>query len=305
MKRILLLSIIIAFATGLYCFKQLQVVEENSNAKRIAILLPLSHPALDEIKDGFIKTLSEKMEINYDVYNGNGDRLLMRTQAQKAFDNNYDLVLAISTPIALICNSVSTQRNNNTPVICAGVSENPVEIGLVKSIATSENNFVVVSDHYDFQKQLNALLKLYPTNRIILPFYPSPGLQKQVDELKILCKKMNIELSEVKVYSVNELFAKVDAMLNNDKEVIMVLKDNEIVSGIEALVNLAARKNKILYASDLNSFDKGANLAFGVSEFAVGAQAAKIAFDILQNQKLPSEISSVFADNFELKVKGK
>ena len=288
-----------------YQFETAPVVQNNLKSDKtynVAILVPVSHPALEEIQQGFIQTLLEKVNISYDIFNGNGDRLLMRSQAEHAMQKGYDLICALTTPISLICKEVSSQRKSNIPVVCCAVSENPIEIGLVKSLQSSENNFVVMCDHYDFEKQLKVLLTLHSTKKLILPYYPDSALEKQAKQLQEICKKLGIELLTTKIYTTNELFAKVDALLSFDDEVIIVLKDNLVVSGIESLVTLARRKHKTLYASDLNSADKGAVLAFGVQEYDIGVTGARSAISILRDQKQPSEIPSIYVNDFKVKV---
>ncbi len=301
---------------GFFILNQKNVVRKSNNEDiapcdaisattyRVAILLPVSHPALEEIQQGFIDELSKQVAISYDIYNGNGDRILMRSQADQTIQKNYDLVCAITTPVSLICKEVFSQRKSSIPVVCCAVSENPVEIGLVESLEHSGNNVVVVSDHYDFDQQLNVLLRLHPTKTLIVPYYPSPGLEKQTEQLRIVCEKFGIALITTKIYATHELFTRVDALLSahNNDAVIMVLKDNLVVSGIEALVALARRKHTPLYVSDLNSVDKGAVLGFGVFEYEIGVAAAQKAIYILRDHKQPSEIPSNFIHDFRVKI---
>ncbi len=308
MKKIIVfgISIFLLITSGVIVLtqKKSNVIKspiKSDKTYRIAILLPLSHPALEEIQQGFIETLSKAINISYDIYNGNGDRVLMRSQTEQIMQKEYNLICALSTSAALVCKEISIQRKNTTPVVCCGVSENPVEIGLVKSLETSENNFVVVSDHHDFEKQLKVLLTLRPVKKIVLPYYPAPGLEKQIEELAKISKKLGIELRTIKIYALNELFVKTNALLTSD-DVIIVLKDNVIVSGIESLITLAQRKNTTLYVSDLNSVDKGAVIGFGVQEYAIGAIGAQKALSILHDYKQPSELSSTLVTDFTVKI---
>lgn len=273
------------------------LTEKNHNIRKIAILLPISHPALEEIKDGFLQTLSEVVEVQCDIFNGNGDRLLMLSQAEEALSKKYDLICAIAAAPFLIVQEVAKQRKNNTPLIGCAVDQE-----LITEINTPDRTFVIIDDIYDFKKQLEALLTVTATKRIILPYYSTPGLEKQVEQLKTTCKALDINLKAVKIYSPNELYTNVDALLSNEPEIIMTLKDNVVVSAIESLINIARRKHKTLYVSDLNSVDKGAAIGFGVSEYAIGATGAQKAIDILVHHKKPNEFEHTLMSEFKFKI---
>ena len=60
-----------------------------------------------------------------------------------------------------------------------------------------------------------------------------------------------------------------------------------------------------LFASDLNSGDKGAALAYGVTEYDYGMQAAQQTLLILDKQYKPSDIPVVMVKNSMLKINTK
>ena len=76
-----------------------------------------------------------------------------------------------------------------------------------------------------------------------------------------------------------------------------MLKDNTVVSGLDALIKL----NIPIMASDLDSPDRGAALGFGVHEIDFGIEAAKKALLILEQGIPPREIPVTAPSNFELK----
>ncbi len=45
-------------------------------------------------------------------------------------------------------------------------------------------------------------------------------------------------------------------------DLVLILKDNTVVSALDALTHLCERYKKPLFASDLNSTEKGAAVAF-------------------------------------------
>jgi putative ABC transport system substrate-binding protein len=85
-------------------------------------------------------------------------------------------------------------------------------------------------------------------------------------------------------------------------DVVLVLKDNTIVSALDALVRLCNRYGITLYASDLNSGEKGAALAFGVVEKEFGTQAGKKALTMLEQQQQPQEIPITALNEFKVTI---
>jgi ABC-type uncharacterized transport system substrate-binding protein len=70
----------------------------------------------------------------------------------------------------------------------------------------------------------------------------------------------------------------------------MVLMDNSVVSGIDALIVLCNKTGITLYTSDHNSGKAGAALSFGHVQKSYGIGAARKALEILQQKKKPRDI---------------
>lgn len=275
-------------------------INKKSNKEyNIAILMPVTHPALEEIKDSFIAELNQHINNNITVYNAQGNRTLMRNQAEEIVSKNYDLVFSIATQPAIILKQVSFMRNSQVPIV-AGAVEDPVYNELVNSIESSGNNLTTVSSIANLQDQIDLLLTLKPNiNNILLVYNPTPILEKRKSELETITKKYNIALNTVEIFQSNETAQKA-AQAINQAQIVLVLKDNMVVSAIESLVNLCNKNNKLLYASDLNSSDKGTALAYGIYESQYGVESTKKALEILLNNKKPSDIPSTIIADYKL-----
>jgi len=271
---------------------------------RIAIMLQMTHPALEEIEQGFLETLNGVIAYSYDVFNANGDRSLMRQQAEEVVAKNYDLVFTVPTTPSLIMKEVCQQRGKNVPIV-AGAVDDPVGIKLVDSMQSSGNNVTAVTGIDTFEQQIELLAFLKPTlKKILLVYNPSPGLDPKKDEVGRICAAKNIGFKTVEIFNMSDLIQKVPSF-TSDCDTIMVLKDNMVVSGIESLVNLCNRAGKTLYASDLNSGDKGAALSYGVREYQDGVESALKAIEILKHGKKPTDVPSCATTKFKIKVNTK
>ena len=88
-------------------------------------------------------------------------------------------------------------------------------------------------------------------------------------------------------------------------DLIMILKDNTIVSGIDTIIKLCQNYHVPLLASDLNSGEKGAVLAYGIHEFDSGAQGALQAKLILEQGKQPDQVPVVAVEKMVMKINRK
>jgi putative ABC transport system substrate-binding protein len=307
-KSILVLGFL-ALVIGLFLSRNYFKTDSSellpSSTFRVAILLPMSHPSLEEIQQGFVDTLKQAhVACSYDVYNANADRTLLRHQAEEAVNKNYDLIFTIATSPALIVKEVCDQRGSVTPVV-AGAVDDPVEIKLIQSMESSGNNVTAVTGTENFVQQMQVLRYLKPdTKTILLVYNPTAGLDKQRKVLEKVCVDQNFALKTLEIFNMSDLIQK-PQLLINDCDVVMVLKDNFVVSGIESLVTLCNRMHKTLYASDLNSSAKGAVLCYGVYEYQDGVESAYKAIEILKHGKKASQVASSMTSDFKVKLNTK
>lgn len=293
---------------GLFAKKRLQGFMNQQNpvsvgrSYRIAILVPVAHSAIEEIRQGFIDTLNKVASCVYDDYNANGNRTLLRSQAEAIVScKKYDLIFTIATGPALIMKEVCEQRHDMTPIV-AGAVDDPVGLKLIDSMKSSHNNVTAVTSVDSFEEQIELLKFLKPSVKSVLLVYnPSSGLDRKKQEAAQVCRDHNIAFSAVEIFNINDLVQKVPSVINGH-DTVMILKDNLVVSGIESLVNLCNRMHKTLYVSDLNSGDKGAALAYGVREYDDGVEVANKAVEILKYNKKPTNIASSVCKDFKIRV---
>ena len=292
--------------------KEMQCCEgpKNSRSKtcEIAILVPLSHPSLEQIQKGFIDTLKNSKNVNYkfDVFNANGNTILMKSQAEQIILGKYDLVFTVGTGASKIVKELASKKQVLIPIVFGAVSR-PEELGLINSKESSGNNLVGVIEDDTYADHIDALLKIKPdTKKILLVYNPSQGagLEKDKDIIKLILESKNIELSTLSVNNGSEIQPKLSSVIGKT-DVVLVLKDNTVVSAIDIIIKLCNRNSKLLFASDLDSVDKGAGLAYGVHEIDFGVTAAKLAIQIIEQNKKPTDLKTSVVGNRKLKINTK
>lgn len=294
MKKYIFAAITAAIALCAYYYIPSGEVQPAGHY-RIAVLTPVTHAALEEIILGFKETLGKNLPCTFDIYNAEGDRVLLQSQAEKiAQDTRYNLALVVATQPSIIMKEVVLKRGSQLPIVCAAVDD-PVKNGLVHSLESSGNTFTTVTESMDkkhYQLQLDFLKKLFPhIKKLLLVYTPNVMLDREKDLLDECSKEHGIELTLLPIFACHELAQKASSLMLG-QDCVIVLKDNTIVSCIETLVMLCNRMHIPLYASDLNSLKAGATCAYGVHEYQFGMQAAHQAYAILHDKKKPSTVAS-------------
>lgn len=314
----IIVSLALNIAAGLgvlYVFNQKKGSSSHSNDAshgktfKIALFAPATHPAMDEINQGFMDTLQGKQataNYTFKTFNANGNKTLLRAQAEEIVAGNFDLIFTIGASCSKTISELSAKRERPTPLVFTAVGD-PLGLGIIKSLESSGNNATGINEHQSYDEQIKLLLHLKPTiKRALLVYDPGHGKGGESKaQIATLLKPYNVELLGAEVYNPNEIQGKVGGLIGNVDAVIVQAGDHTVVSGIDALVNLCNRYGVTLMASDLNSGDKGAALSYGVTEYDFGTQAAKKAREVLEQNKKPSEIPTTPINAYSLKINTK
>lgn len=151
---------------------------------------------------------------------------------------------------------------------------------------------------------MDALHQLKPDAKNILLVYDpthGTGLEHYKQEIAEYVKSFGATLHSVEIYQTNEIQQKVAALLPS-MDVVLVLIDNTVVAGIDALIALCNRYGVTLLASDLASGKKGAALAYGITEYESGSCAAQKAHQILREGRDPQTLPISSIDNFRIEI---
>lgn len=299
MKKIVLLCISTALAIALY-----NSLTYNSNYHRptnIIIFTPTTHPALQDIEYAFKQTMqSSEQSYECKTYNANGNRTLLRAQAEEIVQTPCDLICTIGAACSQTIAELLHKRNNSTPHVFCTVEGPAFSLSLRDRNTSSTGVYI----QPDYRTQLELLQKIKPgVKHILLVYDPlhGTGLQKDKDAIEAYLSTQNITLHTVEIYQTNEIQQKVAPLLPNI-DVVLILIDNTAVAGIDALITLCNRFGVTLYASDLASGKKGAALAYGITDAESGIEAARKAQAILINGKHPNTIPIDAINSFRLSV---
>ena len=305
-----IVGMVVTYQQGKKTCRPQQFLSSADNDQKmysIAIMLPITHTALEEIQQGFVDTFNHSMKAQYTVYNAQGDRTLMRAQAEEVANKPYDLIFAIATLPSLMIKEVTAQRQRMIPIVAAAV-DNPIGNNLIASMESSGNNVTAITSDLDdlfLHNHVTITTFLKPTmKKVLLPYTSTPLFEKNKNKLTELLTERNIRVTPLPVNNIQDMMQKVPLMVS-DHDSIFVLRDNNVVAGIEALANLCNRQGITLCALDLGSVTKGAAIGYGVCEYDFGVAGAEHALRILKDHQEPSKVPSSIVKNVTLHINKK
>ena len=258
---------------------------EGAKKYKIGITQIVSHPALDQSREGFKDALKEAgLDVEYDEQNAQGDITIANTIANKFVTDKVDLIFSIATPTT----QAAVNATSSIPIIFTAVTD-PEAAGLIKPNVTGS------SDRVDnVAEQLDVLKELNPNATTIGVLYNSSEQNSvtQVELIKKVAAEKGIKVDEQAVTAVSELTQALDNLLSK-ADALYIPTDNLVVSNMPVVVERANAAKKIVIATDEGSVTNGALYTKGIDFYELGKEAGKLAAQILKDGKSPSDLEIV------------
>nr|WP_284694485.1 ABC transporter substrate-binding protein [Geomonas sp. Red32] len=250
----------------------------------------VSHPALDAVEKGIQDELAaEKVNVQYDLQNANGDSNTAASIANKFKSEKVAVAVGIATPTAqALVNTLKT-----TPVIFSAVTD-PVKAGLVRSLTKSPRYVTGVSDMTPVKQQIELLLKMKKVKRLGHIYTSSEenavvlaGVVKQA------CKDLHIEYVETTVSKSSEVKEAVQAIIRR-VDAIYISTDNTVVSALSAVTDVAMKNKVPVMSADPSSAEKFPVLAaWGFDYYKMGRVTGRMVAEILKGKR-PDQMPTRF-----------
>lgn len=301
-KTILIGSILVGMSLFSACSNGKGKPISKESPVNIGISQIASHPALDLAREGFIEALNSKgfkegENLNLEIRNAEGDIATSQMISQSFISNSKDLIFAIGTPAA----QAAFNTTKDIPIITTAVTD-PIEAGLVKSKDKSGTNVAGTSDAVDLDKQLKLIKELVKDVKTIGVLYNTSEVNSeiQVNELKELAKKNNIEVMAKGVSSVNDISQSLDSILGNI-DVLYTPADNLIASSMAIIANKAIEKKIPIMGAEEAHVKGGALITKGINYKKLGFEAGLMAIEVLEGKDI-KELSIKTLDETELVI---
>ena len=264
--------VIFAFAV----FVSLEEIKATENHYKIAIIMPMSHKAMDDIVDGFEEQLENNINEQYKliIYNAQGDPNLMRTIFQQISSNHYDMVVPIGTNATQLAIKM-LKKDKKIISIAAELSE----------YDKAENaNLINVEDNVPMEQFVEFIQTIISKPKYLTLINSNDArIFNQSKLIKTLLKDIGCNLQVISIQNMPEIFSALQTV-NEKSQAILVLKDHLVVSAMPSIVNVAQKRGIPIIASDEGSVKSGADVALGVKERQLGVVGAKIVMSLIDNK---------------------
>lgn len=270
---------------------------EAAESYSIGITQIVSHPALDNAREGFKQAFDDAgIEVEWDEQNAQNDQATASNIAGTFATAGHDLIHAIATPTA----QAAAQQITDIPIVISSVTD-PEEAGLVDSWEEPGGNLTGASDMNPVTEQLELLLEIVPDAESVGVVYSSgePNSQVQVDMLNEAAAELGIEVQEATISASAEVQQGVESL---NADAIYVPTDNAVVSALEAVIQYGEGNDVPIIAAEADSVIRGAVATYGIDYTQLGHQAGEMAIRILVDGEDPATMAVETQSELELTV---
>ncbi|GAA2184859.1 ABC transporter substrate-binding protein [Brooklawnia cerclae] len=253
---------------------------------RIGITQIVSHPSLDAAREGFKQALADAgIEAEYDEQNAQGDQATATSIASKFASQDLDLVLAVATPTA----QAAAQAIIDTPILFTAVTD-PVAADLVDSNETPGGNITGTTDMNPVAEQIALVKRLNPDAKTVGILYSSGEVnsQVQVELAREAADEQGLTVVEKTITTTSEVLQAAQTL---DVDAIYVPTDNNVVAGLDTVIQVAEDKQIPLIAGETDSVAKGALITYGLDYTELGRQTGEMAVKILTEGADPATLA--------------
>ena len=249
---------------------------------KIGITQFVSHASLDAAREGFKDGLADAgLKVSYDEQNAQGDQATASSIANKFAGANLDLVLAIATPTAQVISDV--------PILFTAVTD-PVAADLMASNEAPGANVTGTTDMNPVAEQIGLVKQVAPDAKTVGVIYSSGEVNSavQVELAREAAAAQGLELVEKTITTTGEVLQAAQSL---DVDAIYVPTDNNVVAGLDSVLQVAEDRKIPVIAGETESVSKGALITYGLDYYELGKQTAEMAVKILTEGADPATMS--------------
>lgn len=270
---------------------------------KIAISQIVEHPSLDATRNGFLAALKdagleEGKNLKVDFNTAQGDPSNNLAIAQKINTDKVDLALGIATPST----QALVQNVTDTPIVFAAVTD-PLAAQIVTDLQNPGGNITgvidtnpeaikqlvpFIADNFPNVKTVGMIINEGETNAVVMA---------DMAETELTAK--GIKLVKAPVTNSSEVKQAAESLVGR-ADAFFIALDNMVVSGADAIIQVAQDKKIPFFSSDRDTVEKGAFATVGFKYYDHGYQAGKMAADILLNGKKPGEMPVLMQEKLDL-----
>ena len=262
---------------------------------RVAVVQPLTHTSLNQIRDTIVSELKNSgLEFEIVTRNAEGDSSALATILENVKNDGVDILVPIATNTAQSAKMVF--EGGDIPVVFAAVSD-PVAAGLTGEdcgfITGVSNNIPaaeivrLISDFQPDYKKIGFLYTSSETNSV-----------STINAAKAYCDANGIAYEEASIANLSELQTAAETLISKDVDALYTGNDNSIASAMSTYIDVAYEYGVPVYCGADSMVADGGFATIGVDYVQLGRQVAAIVVRLAQGaqpEDIPYEVLSEYA----------
>ena len=281
MKRSLILTLVLSLILAV-----LLPASALAASIRVAVVQPLTHTSLNQIRDTILSEL-ENSGVTFEIVtrNAEGDSSALSTILENVKNEGVDILVPIATNTAQSAKMVF--EDTGVPVVFAAVSD-PVAAGLTGDdcgfITGVSNNIPaaeivrLISDFQPEYKKIGFLYTSSETNSV-----------STINAAKAYCDANGIAYEEVSIANLSELQTAVETLISKGVDALYTGNDNASASAMSTYIDVAYEYGIPVYCGADSMVADGGFATIGVDYVQLGKQVAQIVVR-LANGEYPENI---------------
>ena len=272
---------------------------------RVAVVQPLSHTSLNQIRDTIVAELQNSgVEFEIITRNAEGDSSALATILENVRQEGIDILVPIATNTAQ--SSKVVFEDGTVPVVFAAVSD-PVAAGLtgddcyyITGVSNNIPSAEIVRLISDFQPEYKKIGFLYTSSET--------NSVSTINAAKACCDENGIAYEEVAIANLSELQTGAESLISRGVDALYTGNDNSIASAMSTYIDVAYSYGVPVYCGADSMVADGGFATIGVDYVQLGKQVADIVIRIAGGElpeTIPYEVLSDYARFINLQAADK
>ena len=272
---------------------------------RVAVVQPLTHTSLNQIRDTIVNELTASgLDFQIVTRNAEGDSSVLSTILENVKNDGVDILVPIATNTAQSAKMVF--EDAGIPVVFAAVSD-PVAAGLTGD----DCGFITgVSNNIPAAEIVRLISDFQPEYRKIGFLYTSSETNSvsTINAAKAYCDANGIAYEEASIANLSELQTAAETLISKGVDALYTGNDNSIASAMSTYTDVAYEHGIPVYCGADSMVADGGFATIGVDYVQLGKQVAQIVVRIAggeQPENIPYEVLSEYAKFVNLQAAGR
>ncbi len=257
--------------------------ENTEKEYTVAIVQPMSHPSLNQIRESIESTINASgKNIKVVFKNAEGDASMLTTIMQDLVSSNVDVIVPIATNTA----QAAMAATSDIPIVFSAVST-PVEAGLVPSFDETNGNITGVSDAISVEDIFGLAAELTPDAKTFGFVYCTSEINSVtgIERAKEYCDANGLSYKEATVTGTADIQQAVTS-LANDVDAFFTLDDNTVASAMPTYAQVATDAGKPIYVGADSMVKDGGLATVGIDYTVLGKQTGELVLRLYNGEKI-------------------